>query len=130
MPRHAQRRYGGRDMTRSPKGRRIAVFFRCLSLLLLGACGTTAQRSIPKTHLDWARSNDDLRGGTDKPDAEHINLPNGVTLYLYRTLNNGSFLNYGLRYVRFADYLTPDKKSTVRRKLVDIMLQPLQSPPQ
>jgi hypothetical protein len=65
----------------------------------------------------------------DQPDAEHMNLPNGVSLYLYRILNNGSFLNYGIRYVRFADHLMPDKKSTVRRKMVDTMLQPLQTPP-
>jgi len=60
--------------------------------------------------------------------AEHIILPNGVTLYLYRIMNNGKFLNYGIRYVRFADHLNPDKKSSTKKKLVDVILQPLQTP--
>jgi hypothetical protein len=43
------------NMTRSPKGRPAVVFFRCLSLLLICACAAAAQRSVPKTPLDWAR---------------------------------------------------------------------------
>jgi hypothetical protein len=42
-------------MTRLPKVRPAVVFFRCLLLLLICGCATTAQRSVPKTPLDWAR---------------------------------------------------------------------------
>ena len=67
----------------------------------------------------------------DLPEGgDHIDLPNGVSLYLYKILNNGAFLSYGIRYVRYADYLSPDKKFSSRRKLVDTMLRPLQGPVQ